>query len=225
MPYRPEHKSETRARIVECARMLFNRHGFANVTIDMVMEAASLTRGGFYHHFRNKEELFGVAVSGFLSGRGARWRAEAGVDPVDPGLGDAANMLRCYLSPEHLGDLEGQCPMIALPSDVGRAGEAVRAAYGGLLEAMVGLYERALPDAAPDRRGTALALAALSVGGMVLARTVPDSRLGTEVRGAALVKALEMLAHGQGQHCSAARDALCGAQDGSTHEHDRDDRR
>jgi AcrR family transcriptional regulator len=193
LPYRPEHKAETRARIVENARLLFNRHGYDNVTIDMVMEAASLTRGGFYHHFRNKQELFAAAVSSFLMGRGARWRAEAGVNPVDPALEDAANMLRSYLSPAHLGDLEGQCPMIALPSDVARAEPQVRTAYQILLEAMVGLYERAIPKTCEDRRTTALALAALSVGGMILARTVPDAARGAEVREAAFGKALEML--------------------------------
>jgi AcrR family transcriptional regulator len=194
LPYRPGHKAETRARIVENARVLFNRHGYDNVTIDMVMEAASLTRGGFYGHFRNKQELFAAAVSGFLMGRGARWRSEAGVNAVRPAVEDAANMLRSYLSPGHLDDLEGQCPMIALPSDVGRAEPAVREAYGTLLGAMVGLYERALPDGTGNRRAEALALAALSVGGTVLARTVPDTTLGLEVREAALAKALEMLA-------------------------------
>lgn len=197
MPYRPEHKAETRARIVESARQLFNRHGYDNVTIDMVMEAATLTRGGFYHHFRNKQELFAAAVSCFLMGRGAKWRAEAGIDPIDPALEDAANMLRSYLSPTHLGDIEGQCPMIALPSDVARAAPQVRTAYQDLLEAMVGLYEQAIPKTGPktkvDRRATALALAALSVGGMVLARTIPDAVLGAEVREAAFGKALEML--------------------------------
>jgi TetR/AcrR family transcriptional repressor of nem operon len=193
LPYRPEHKAETRARIVECARRLFNRHGYDNVTIDMVMEAASLTRGGFYNHFRNKQELFAAAVSSFLMGRGARWRAEAGVNPIDPVSEDAANMLRSYLSPDHLGDMEGQCPMIALPSDIGRAEPAVREAYRYLLDAMVGLFERALPSAASNPRATALALAALSVGGMVLARTISDTALGLEVREAALNKALEML--------------------------------
>ncbi|WP_068873946.1 MULTISPECIES: TetR/AcrR family transcriptional regulator [unclassified Phenylobacterium] len=203
MPYRPEHKSETRARIVECARVLFNRHGYDNVTIDMLMEAASLTRGGFYHHFRNKEEVFGEAVASFLMGRGARWRAEAGVNPLDPAVEDGANMLRSYLSAEHLGDLEGQCPMIALPSDVGRAGPAVREAYKYLLEAMVGLYERALPSGTMDRRTTALALAALSVGGMVLARTLPENELVGEVRDAALAKALELLGPGQATRAGA----------------------
>jgi TetR/AcrR family transcriptional regulator, transcriptional repressor for nem operon len=196
LPYRPDHKSQTRARIVESARVLFNRHGYDNVTIDMVMEAASLTRGGFYHHFANKQALFAAAVSSFLMGRGARWRAEAGVDPVDPGLEDAANMLRSYLSPEHLGDLEGQCPMIALPSDVGRAAPEVQESYRRLLEAMVGLYERALPGDGDDHRTTALALSALSVGGMVLARTVSDPDLAREVRQAALATALEMLSPG-----------------------------
>ncbi|MDP3746311.1 MAG: TetR/AcrR family transcriptional regulator [Phenylobacterium sp.] len=196
MPYRPEHKPETRARIVERARVLFNRHGYDNVTIDMVMEAASLTRGGFYNHFRNKQELFAAAVSSFLMGRGARWRSEAGVNSIDPALEDAANMLRSYLSPGHLDDLEGQCPMIALPSDVGRAEMTVRDAYGVLLDAMVGLYERALPSGNGNRRSTALALAALSVGGMVLARTISDTALGLEVREAALAKALEMLTTG-----------------------------
>lgn len=198
MPYRPEHKVETRARIVECARILFNRHGYDNVTIDMVMQAAELTRGGFYHHFRNKEELFAAAVASFLRGRGARWRAQAGIDPLQPVREDAANMLRSYLSEEHLGDVDGQCPMIALPSDVTRAGPQVREAYQRLLEAMVSLYRRALPDVVADRETTALALAATSVGGMVLARTLPDSSLAGQVRAAALVKALEMLAPSDG---------------------------
>ncbi|WP_340647391.1 TetR/AcrR family transcriptional regulator [Phenylobacterium sp.] len=193
MPYRSDHKSATRARIVENARMLFNRHGYDNVTIDMVMEAASLTRGGFYNHFANKQALFAAAVSAFLMGRGARWRAEAGVNVMDPAVEDAGHMLRSYLSPDHLGDVEGQCPMIALPSDVGRAEPGVREAYGTLLAAMVSLYERALAGQDCDRRQTALALAAMSVGGMVLARTIPDTALGLEVREAALAKALDML--------------------------------
>ena len=219
MPYRPEHKVQTRARIVENARLLFNRHGYDNVTIDMVMEAASLTRGGFYHHFRNKQELFAAAVSSFLMGRGAKWRAEAGVNPIDPALEDAANMLRSYLSPAHLGDIEGQCPMIALPSDVARAEPAVRTAYQILLEAMIGLYEQAIPKTCEDRRSTALGLAALSIGGMVLARTIPDAALGAEVREAAFGKALEMLSFNPKMlapnPCSAPQAAGAEAKDGS----------
>ncbi len=185
MPYSPTHKQKTRARIVECARILFNRHGFDNVTIDMVMADAKLTRGGFYNHFKSKEDLFAAAVSSFLMGRGAEWRANAGIDPRKPSRKAARQMLAGYLSKDHLGDLDGQCPMIALPSDIARSAPEVQAAYQVLLEAMVGLFEVSLPGRAAKRRQDALTLAALCVGGMVLARTLPNSQLAEAVRDAA----------------------------------------
>ncbi|SIO10278.1 transcriptional regulator, TetR family [Parasphingorhabdus marina DSM 22363] len=193
MPYSAEHKRQTRAKIVECARMLFNRHGFQDVTIDMVMENAGLTRGGFYNHFRNKEELYQAAVSSFLHGRGAEWRRDAGVDPESPGHVMMRQMISGYLSPEHLGDIEGQCPMIALPSDIARANPQVQESYRQLLEAMVGLFENGLATDLTDRRQQALSLAALCVGGMVIARSLPDSGLAEEVRTAAQDYALSQL--------------------------------
>lgn len=185
MPYAPEHKERTRARIVECARVLFNRHGFEGVSIDMVMTQAALTRGGFYNHFKSKEELFAAAVSSFLMGRGAMWRAAAGVDPSNPAPEMAAQMISGYLSPEHLGDLDGQCPMIALPSDVARSQPEVKGAYQTLLSAMVSIFENSLAGVEEDARDKALVLTALCVGGMVLARTLPDSALAEDVRNAA----------------------------------------
>jgi TetR/AcrR family transcriptional regulator, transcriptional repressor for nem operon len=193
MPYTAAHKQQTRARIVECARILFNRHGYENVTIDTVMQDAELTRGGFYNHFRSKEELFAAAVSSFLMGRGARWRADAGIDPAKPTRETAAQMVHGYLSKEHLGDLDGQCPMIALPSDAARSCPEVQAAYQLLLESMVALFERSLTGAKTERRKKALSLAALCVGGMVLARSLPDSKLAEAVRSAAHASALAIL--------------------------------
>ena len=185
MPYSADHKHRTRARIVESARILFNRHGYESVSIDMVMAEAGLTRGGFYNHFNSKEELFAAAVASFLMGRGAQWRAAAGIDPANPEPEMASQMIAGYLSPEHLGDLDGQCPMIALPSDVGRGNPEVQAAYQTLLTAMVGLFETSLKEHDTDARRKSLVLAALCVGGMVLARTLPDSELAEDVRNAA----------------------------------------
>ena len=192
MPYSSEHKQKTREKIVESARILFNRHGFQDVTIDMVMQNADLTRGGFYNHFKSKEALYGVAVSSFLMGRGAQWRAEAGVDPTNPDPDMARQMIAGYLSPEHLGDLEGQCPMIALPSDIARANPEVQASYQELLEAMVWLFESGLEKQDNKARQKALSMAALCIGGMILARTLPASALVEEVRLAALHTATEM---------------------------------
>jgi len=192
MPYSREHKQKTRAKIVESARILFNRYGFQDVTIDMVMENAGLTRGGYYNHFKSKEALFGAAVSSFLMGRGAEWRADAGVDPAKPSPNMARQMIEGYLSSEHLGDLDGQCPMIALPSDIARSNPEVQSSYQELLAAMVSLFEGGLDGKKTQTRQKALSLAALCVGGMVLARTLPDSALAEEVRLAARQTASEM---------------------------------
>lgn len=62
MPYTAEHKQATRRRILESARQLFNDTGFAEVSIDAVMDHAGLTRGGFYRHFRDKAQLYAEAV-------------------------------------------------------------------------------------------------------------------------------------------------------------------
>ena len=193
MPYTAEHKQQTRARIVEAARVLFNRHGFEKVTIDEVMNEAGLTRGGFYNHFRNKEALYSEAVRSFLMGRGAQWREEAGIDPTQPSRKMASQMVEGYLSRAHLGDLDGQCPMIALPSDIARAGDDVKTSYQGLLEAMVSLLESAMADSADDPSHSARSLAALCIGGMVVARTLPDSELAESVRAAAHTAAREMI--------------------------------
>jgi TetR/AcrR family transcriptional regulator, transcriptional repressor for nem operon len=186
MPYAPEHKERTRARIVECARRMFNRHGFEAVSIDQIMASAGLTRGGFYHHFANKEELYSEAIASYA-------RCNPG------GLNFAASarqivlqMVNAYLSRHHLEDIDRHCPMIALPSDVARAGPAVRRTYEILLGGMVGVFERGVDPAAGDARQAALAIAALCVGGMVLARTVEDSVLATEIREAARLLALEV---------------------------------
>ena len=193
MPYSPHHKAQTRARIVETARILFNRHGFAGVTIDDIMANAGLTRGGFYNHFKRKEDLYREAVDSFLDGRGKTWRDEAGVEPVGGGPQTARAMVNSYLSPDHAGDVDGQCPMIALPSDVARATPEVRQCYENLLRAMMWLYENNLPEGAADKRSTACVLSALSVGGMVLSRTLEDETLATEVREAARKFALTMM--------------------------------
>ncbi len=194
MPYSAEHKQQTRERIVESARILFNRHGFADVTIDSIMAEAGLTRGGFYTHFKNKEQLFSEAVARFLLGRGAQWRDEFGVTTAESGYDMAKQMIDGYLSPDHLGDLDGQCPMIALPSDVAREKPAVRKSYEQLFTAMVSLFENNLDDGKSDKRQQALSVAALCVGGMVLARSLASESLANEVRVAARQMANQLAA-------------------------------
>ena len=192
MPYRPEHKEETRARIIECARRLFNRHGFSAVSIDEVMAEAGLTRGGFYNHFRNKEELFCEAVKHYATCNPAEHWDGVDLDFDGERRVLAAQLVNAYLSRPHLEDLDYHCPMIALPSDIARAGPAMRETYQMLLQGMIGMFQSGVGGDDEAARRKAVTIATLCIGGMVLARTVDDAAFANEVREAARALALQI---------------------------------
>jgi TetR/AcrR family transcriptional repressor of nem operon len=61
----PEKGKLTRNRIVRVAAELFRKNGFHNTSLTEVLQAAGLTKGGFYFHFRSKDEL-GDAVIDYM---------------------------------------------------------------------------------------------------------------------------------------------------------------
>ena len=46
---------QTKAKILEIARQKFVTKGFYNTSLQEIVEEIGLTRGAFYHHFKNKE--------------------------------------------------------------------------------------------------------------------------------------------------------------------------
>ena len=55
----PLTRSEvTAARILDVARRLFIASNYADVTTDMIATEAGVTKGGLYHHFASKEQLY-----------------------------------------------------------------------------------------------------------------------------------------------------------------------
>lgn len=182
MRYSPQHKHETRQRIVQSARRLFNRRGFSQVSIDEIMEHAGLTRGGFYRHFDTKEQLYAEAVRQFLClDKPEPWQARH-VDRCAKGPVRARMIVDAYLSRDHMDDLDGSCPLAALPSDVARGGTAVKTAFRNVIEMMIGLFAANLEE--PDARQRAIALTATCVGAMVIARALDDQDLRNEFRDA-----------------------------------------
>src|SRR5437773_3937008 len=53
---------ETRTALLRVARRLFSNRGFPDVSVDQIVQAARVTKGALYHHFKDKEELFRAVV-------------------------------------------------------------------------------------------------------------------------------------------------------------------
>ncbi len=56
MRYRPEHKAQVRQQIVKDASRRVRAQGLSGAAVATVMQDAGLTHGGFYKHFRSKDE-------------------------------------------------------------------------------------------------------------------------------------------------------------------------
>ena len=185
MPYTKAHKQSTRTRIVQAARRLFNLRGFADVSISEIMGEAGLTHGGFYKHFARKEDLYQEAVLEFIvQDMPEAWQRKY-VDPSQAGPALARMILDAYLSDEHVADHAASCPMIALPSDVQRGNPGVQDAFRQVMEMMAQAFSANLEPSLRPARQRGLALTAMAVGAMVLARAVGDPALGKEIRDAA----------------------------------------
>ena len=82
--------------------------------------------------------------------------------------------------------------MIALPSDVARADTATQASFQRLLEAMVWLFETNMRPQPESSQRDAQAIAALCIGGMVLAKALPNSDLAESIRQSAYATATDL---------------------------------
>jgi len=163
MGYSPDHSRRIRARILDCARRLFKEEGVEAVTVDKVMAEAGLTRGGFYAHFKSKDELFAEALAEtpvfdlFRRHDGADW---------------TRRVIEEYLGPLHRDRPGKGCPLAAHASSIARASPPARHNFTATV--------RSLADELARRLGSdeaALTCLVLMVGGVVLARAVDDPEL------------------------------------------------
>jgi TetR/AcrR family transcriptional repressor of nem operon len=191
MPYPAGHRTEVKKKIVDSARRQFNARGFESVSLQQIMAGAGLTHGGFYSYFRSKSDLYAAVLGCFFTD--PEWKSCWEGVRVDLSSTDVGpQVVRAYLSRQHFEDVENSCPMVALPTDVARSGKSAKVAFETVFKAMVSVLERSLIQNGRRRRVTAESIAALCIGGMVVARTLDDRELADELRAACTTMALHL---------------------------------
>ena len=179
MRYSESHKQTVRARIVEAASHALRQGGLDGVSIAALMKMAGLTHGGFYAHFRDRDELLAEAIT-FAAG-------QTGQGVFSEKAGSLQATLEKYLSKGHVDHPEGGCVLAALGTDAPRQREPVRRAFAEVARGFIRHLEKKLHPHSPpgSLSDDTLALAARMLGAVVLARLVRDEPLAERILAAA----------------------------------------
>jgi len=172
MRYRPEHKAEIHQKLLKDASRRLRTEGLGGAAVSAVMRDAGLTHGGFYKHFKSKDELLleslseafremaeSLSLAAEESPRGAAWKT----------------LVKAYLSPEHCDHPECGCPLASLAPELARADEPMRALIMGELTK----YKDHLIPYMPGRRVAEkernfLVIFSTLIGAISIARIMPD---------------------------------------------------
>ena len=139
MRYPPEHKAQNHENILSVAARSFREHGGDSSGIGTVMKKVGLTKGGFYRHFKSKDDLFVEAVARALEETGRGMLEVARSAPEGQAL---RAIIETYLSARHASSLGTGCTLSALGPELARKPVGVRRRIEAALEAY---RERLLP--------------------------------------------------------------------------------
>ena len=171
MRYDRDHKSKTHSRIVKGASRQIRARGLNGPAVSSLMKASGLTVGGFYKHFRTKDDLLAEAIEqGFLEHGEKFLAALKSVPPAERWK----TIVRHYLSPEHCDHPEGGCPMAALAPEIARARPTIRKKIASLMMARREQMVQFMPGstAAARERNFNIIFPAM-VGAISVARILP----------------------------------------------------
>lgn len=154
-------------RIVEGASRLLRERGVRETSVADAMNQADMTHGGFYRHFKTKDDLVVEALrhafAEFVRPLEQRQRFDA-----PQAVADEYRSL--YLSDAHVGNPGQGCPMPALGSEIARASNAVKAEFGEGVRQLIAALASTKPGTPEARAAAATREIAMLAGAVLIAR-------------------------------------------------------
>ena len=179
MRYDAEHKQRTRERVLHEAAEAIRQFGPDRIGVAGLMAKAGLTVGGFYAHFKSKDDLIVQAISHIFEDRAQVLQdCMSGVGPAQA----LRSFIDVYLSTQHRDRRERGCPLPALSGDLPRMPAAARKRFEAgvrrMTDSIADLLKQ-IGQPAPDE--LAASIVSEMVGAIVLARAVPSAELSTRI--------------------------------------------
>jgi TetR/AcrR family transcriptional regulator, transcriptional repressor for nem operon len=166
------HKERTRARILDEAAKAMRVRGHEGIGVADVMKRAGLTHGGFYAHFKSRDDLVAATIDRmFEDSRSMRSKY---LQPGDPRESLAA-MIDYYLSDDHRHRVATGCPVAAMSSEAARMPKAARERFEEGLRSFRGGFVGPIKELGfEDPEAVATSVVAEMVGALALSRAFTD---------------------------------------------------
>jgi TetR/AcrR family transcriptional repressor of nem operon len=177
-------RSTTKDKFLEAATRLMLRKGCTATTIDEICQAAGFTKGGFFHHFKSKEQLAEEVLNRFFALQ-QEAIAEGGYrkhkDPLRRLYGYVNRLIELSKGPEMLNG----CLLGSFTHEMAGTSPAMRKLCARRFAQWAESFKRDLdgakaqhaPQAAFDTASLAEHLVAVLQGSMILAKAQQDSKV------------------------------------------------
>lgn len=172
MRYSQDHKAQTHQRIIKEASARFRRDGIGATGLQPLMKALGLTHGGFYSHFKSKDELVEKALQA----------AGEQVDVICAELFAQDRPLEAfidaYLSEWHQTSPDEGCPLPTMSSELGLRGQQ-SPTTDVVLNARLEQVQGTLED--EDAADQSIVIMSTLVGALLLSRSVESPELAQRI--------------------------------------------
>jgi TetR/AcrR family transcriptional regulator, transcriptional repressor for nem operon len=181
-----EAKAQHHEAITSAASKMLRERGIERTSVIDLMPAVGLTHGGFYRHFKSKDELVASSASKALQ-RFEKRTAEAG-----PQAALVAYVLE-YLSDLHRDDPALGCLISPCGAEASRQESIVREAFTNGICKLLDLVAEGLSCPEEKRAERAIELGGLMLGALVMAHATNDEELSETILAEAQRRALQII--------------------------------
>lgn len=156
-------KQRSHSRILDAAAQLLRERGIESTSVADAMKAAGMTHGGFYRHFKSKDDLVAAAFRHAVNDVVSEMEQQTTPDGLDS---KRDQYIETYLSDAHVKNRAQGCPLAAMGAELAR-NEGLPRKQGAEATSRMAALLQTQPDSETEQ---GQAMMALLLGTITLAR-------------------------------------------------------
>lgn len=159
-------------KIVDFAGVQIRTLGLDGLNVSDAMKAAGLTHGGFYRHFRNKDQLLQEAIESAFANFLGKMESDLRAFGSEHAF---VCFIDRYLSFEHVTNPGMGCPIATLSVDICRCSEDCKSTYSNAVHRFMAILEQMKPQTTSLGELDSASIIAFLSGTITLTRSLAAS--------------------------------------------------